>query len=688
MTPGATIDIKDNELIVCGNGGKIESSNTDPIIKSSGKYIFFAGSPVLEGGTVVESSSDIVIEEDFKGTLSGNIKLTNSALHLYSASCYINIPEFTANGANSGFFAEVEEMVPSLVAKLGKVVSDRKFPVSSIQRGVVSVGGTEAHIHNFVETKVVGTCMTPARLDRVCDDCGYALSGEILEGEYGDCDASRLVYHEFVSPKDFDFGNIEYWECPDCGKRYTSADSSDLLCDNVLLLPLRYGEAMDLLNNANQAIYVDGNLNEVVISSIIFTSLAIIANLGFSLPSLIKSSATKWAELESKLNMIKKSVDLVSQNLYNVAKDVENIPYRLRIMDRYDNMALLKDITRSTFHKIDSVLAIDGMAGKEDVIRNYLFDWGNNELGSHNASPYDLTYGLMKEYSAIALGLNVPEMYGKYMDSMFLWEHQGYPLRQMVMAQDVSIVGLAYCLTALYNNDVRQYSSETTRTEFEKVLANAFKAYKSAMETNLGTMIQRDTLYRRLVRNFDITYDRTVPDAYGFRGWFENNRDSQFPRNNFNRVAEFYCDKILFDMEIEGRNPMKSEHARFIYDAYNVGRKSSDMVSIYRLLADSAKFISCPAVRDPALLFTYREDGFSHENKDSAIPTYRIFHWESYKGSKNNDYFGVYSCLDDDATKHNRNILFHCNIAIDDGKITNLGPNEKQWNMTTIYESE
>lgn len=266
----------------------------------------------------------------------------------------------------------------------------------------------------------------------------------------------------------------------------------------------------------------------------------------------------------------------------------------------------------------------------------------------------------------------------------YMWEHEGYNFRYQSMARDVMLSSISYLMACHYVSSVKEYRDENLRARELQTMKDDYKVYTDAVKAELDRIKDRDAKYRRL-NTHKITFERCAK-SYDFYNWFETHRGRTFPRENQDGRAVDSCESILRDLGLDKDLGLTAQMAKEIYNYYN--RKNKTSVSIYTILRDSVGFYALASRFDPDIIFTKNDDGFGHENGDSAIPTYKIFHWESYRSSTGNDYFGIRSGLTDAANTQNYNIMLHCDInSRSSGVINRLGT-KTRWYWCTLVKVE
>ena len=295
----------------------------------------------------------------------------------------------------------------------------------------------------------------------------------------------------------------------------------------------------------------------------------------------------------------------------------------------------------------------------------------------------DLTQSLMQQYISTGLDANVPEMFENVANCSYMWEHDGYNFRYQAMARDLMLNSISYLMSAYYIASIKEYGSEDLRVRELEYLEDCYTDYSEAALAELDRIKSRDESVRRY--NPDGVTFQIAAKRIFFREWFESHRNLGFPRENQDGKSVTNCNRILSDVGISGKIAMTPDIASQVYSFYN--RNNVTPVSIYTILRDSVGFRNIPDF-DPGVLFVNRNEGFGHDDDDVAIPTYKIFHWESYRSHNDQDFFGIRSCLNNQARQENHNILYYCDISsYSSGTINSLGE-KTRWQWFTLLKAE
>lgn len=685
LEPGSSLTVSDNLLQLKGNGGGIKTSDGTPaIIAADSCLVALCDGLSIDADVAISAKNGQIVTFAFTGAVSGNMILDGSEFSLFDAQCRIHVPTLVVKGSNAAFHADTEEESPYYTVSVDSLASDLSYPVTSVRDNIVHVGNSKVHVHDMECVQVPGTCLLPGRIDMTCRKCGYQTS-KALES-YGHCLAENLVHHEAREATELVCGNIEFWECMLCGRIYADKDGKKELTDGALSIAEAFTLDNNILRGLDGVLDWDDEFDTTKVgpgTGIFLSILGLAGTIGFGVPSLVvEKDGEKWQQVNDKLDAIKAQLDLIDKKVDKILYEIQAIPCKTEINSRSKELEFLKTMTSNAFEVISDITKSSATEEeKTQKIKDVVNDWIKPTYKGDHAQ--DLTQAMINSYFARPTGMNYPEMYGVFVNGVSRWEHEGYNLRYQMMLNDLSVVGRAYALTGVYLQNFAEFSSEEMRDKQVKSLKESFGSYAKAVEDELNRIKERDGKYR-VYNPEHVTFDRTVK-SYDFHKWFENHRDSCFPRDNSDGKAVASCNQILADYGLN-HGYITGDQARSIYAMHN--RNNAEKVSIYKILADSVGFYNCPSKFDPDIIFTMKDGVFSHENNDSAIPVYKMWHWEAYRSRNDHDFFGIRTCLNKEANEENHNILYDCDInSRSSGKINKLGSMTK-WNWYTIVVAQ
>lgn len=619
---------------------------------------------------------------DFTGRFTGDVILDNVIMSVRSANSTFDIRELKVNGKNAMF----NVCAGSVIVAKAQAGNGGKLCANTAQ-ALTIVSGDQPHVHQFIETvEHEATCITPKVVKRCCSQCGYA--EHMHEGEaLGKCMATYLVH---VAPRlssSNQGGNVEYWECPFCGRQYSDAQGTAPLSGSPYLLATNYLEDEKLLHSLDDVFdwHKEFDFQSKAgggggaAAGVVLSVLGLIETLGLSIPGLVADDGPRWADINAKLDQIQTSLERIETKIDELAQKIDAVPYKMVVLDRNKKFNFLSTKSIPVFQLIDQYIKSND-ANKGERIVAVIKDWSGNQFEGTNVA--DLTQSLMQQYVKTGLNTNVPGMFESVANDLYLWEHMGYNFRYQAVVRDVMLTGISYLLSGNYISSVKEYNNEELRKADIERLKSDFKAYSNAVKAELDRFKDRNEKFRRY-NHAKVTFNIEAK-SYDFHKWFVDHKDYGFPRLNQGGKAVASCEKILKDLGLDKDLGLTTPMAKEIYEYFN--RNNKVKASIYTILRDSLGFKKVPDKFDPGLIFTNKTTGFDHENGDNAIPVYRMFHWEAYRSSNNSDYFGIRTCLNNSCSEENHNILFKCDInTYSGGKINKLGE-ETRWIWYTLVK--
>jgi len=266
----SVFDIGNNSILLKGDGGSIKANNTATFKGKNDDFLILSGNISLENINL-ETFAEIIEDEDFCGSVKGNILLSSAVIQVNSKYGWYDIGEFTINKrtditlpVHSGFYFNVEKAYKDAV-KIASVNGDDevKHPVqyesnlinpenfvsldSSITGGI--------HKHNFTEdvTKKITAqnCMSYSVSFYTCNDC------ETVSTKYEADGSHDIESVELQEVGENSYGIKAHYKCKTCNKLFldsegkNSADFSDMfiLSDHLTQEQLNDAELKSSLDN-------------------------------------------------------------------------------------------------------------------------------------------------------------------------------------------------------------------------------------------------------------------------------------------------------------------------------------------------------------------------------------------------------------------------------------------------------
>jgi len=698
LAPGRSIYIADNYVNLTGSGGGIKTTGSAPAVIATDGILYLTDDVNIDAENLFQSSSTIVAHQTFEGRLSGNVLMEKAPFMLYSSDCEISIPELKADGEGSGFFIYAYPAEKICLAAIGKVTSDQKYPVTSSVADIVRVSDGNLHVHNYTKTSEPSTCSLPARTHLVCSECGSGMYEYEDSDERGSCSASDLIYHEQAELSDYSLGNVEYWECPWCGRVYSDAEGKNELKQGVTIFPEALFTDRDLLTKYDDILNLYSDEKDAVDPGVFIGIAAMIETAVFSIPGLKDwingQNASSFATIIDKLDKISGTLEVINAKLTAILQAVKLVDQNLFISQREKDLVILnkrsEKFCKEALSKMK--LAIEATKAKQidtanarwREITNIAKDWENYD--GANWRPYEFTLRLLSEYTGIGIAKSVPEMYENLVNERFLWEHEGYNTRTQFIEYENSILDKATALSYLYLSLAKEYQYPGSREIELKTLKDTYKSYMDLRAKEKTYMKLRDSLYRVNVQD-NTVYEKTLKE-YDFAGWLKKHPTCRLPRNNDDGQAAKTLHKMESDLDMPSLDKfMNIEQAKVITDYYKHRKDTNSAFNLYDTLATKNGFKNCPKKYAPEIIF-FSQKGWEHQGGDEAQPRYEFFWWYCTRMHNNEDQFGIRSCLRENGEIMREKILENCDIdSHSKGNIQSLGK-VKEWKFRTIVNAK
>ena len=683
LNEGKCLNIGNNDAVLFGSGGGIEGNGV--IIKSSGEDLSFGDNIVIKGD--ISASSDVNFEQDFLGKFEGSLSLDGGVAYLGSEYADIHIINLSTKGNGSSIQIYNASKWGVLI---DNVDSDLQHPVCAMKEGLVEIkSGATPHVHKFNKSnKVEGDCCTRSHNIMSCPDCGYEYEEfPEDEGAYGPCNPATLRHEAALPATATEFGNIERWICPFCGKAYADKEGKTLLEDGGLLLPtgllLDY-DVQNYFGNALKDLFPQENIDPVTgtalaIAGIVLAVVGILETAGMSIPGLLPN--TKWADLNAKLDAMMLKLNEINGKLDAVISLINAKPAKDAINARYGKLSLLAAYTPMAFNNISNI--IKSSKTKEAKIQEIkdVVAWWANQQDKDGGKLGPITERLLHEYFDVAVygPTTIPKCNEVGANTVFLWEHDSYGFRELFNIKDLLITCCSAILDLIYISDIKEYPNQELReadfnrikNEIDGKKFDGKYGYIYELKRDQARMDSRKDKVRRLNLSFNIDFSNEIwwVDPYAwFLGNWENTTYCRLPRyTSCAEVSKKTCNTVknekMFGM------PFTKDMAKKIYNYYS--RNGKKDLDFKKVLVDSAKFTP---VKQPTYLYDYSRDDsyivtnnndeyFGHFENDNQYPYYNIFYWRSKKCLGTISWVGLRTCLDKHGDVIQKTILPNCGIS-------------------------
>jgi len=327
------------------------------------------------------------------------------------------------------------------------------------------------------------------------------------------CDAAQLVHHPAVQETKEKSGNIEYWECPHCGKVYSDPDGKQAIAGYVFTLPTRFLKDVSPLARLSlgRPQTKGGVVASVELAASIISLCAGIASLCVSVSSITQSvedvEAAYYA-LEEQSNRTEEEIALMQKYYAQIESGIDELMEKTTEMNAsLQTMNASMTELNSTLAEVDKTLMELCQAIKDlvdDVRANLIIDNRhlqrsalynpvetciaalsqnlNESMGKLNqAESMKDTLDVFREISDRQLSVinkwaldendrvadvmtlistfnsvsynyseNIPAFIEHYANHHFAWEHHADYFRKSYLLQDKYLMSLGYYLSQMY----------------------------------------------------------------------------------------------------------------------------------------------------------------------------------------------------------------------------------------------
>lgn len=631
------IELTNSFLTIYGRNGKLVSSDPAiPLIStrrsddSEDFSVKIDGRVELTAKELLDANSDIFVTPEFDGSLNGNVKLTNCALLIYSNNCTVQIPNLKADGV---------------------CPDGMKAAVYYVNEDEIGRNNADSHQHRYevIQTRDAD-CIRPQVITYRCAECGFINTVQTNDA-LAPCDPHNLIHMPAKAATYEEDGCIEHWVCPKCHKAYSDPDARNKLDGGPVIFAGRWisgnqdfrdiSRLMENPDNPSNGPFWMDVLNTVTgIAG--FGSGLITGILSLVLGPSSKDMSAEFQRVNEKLDAINTKLDGIKNDLARIMEAVKTVPDIVEYNNRLGKLSHLRAESAGVSKLINTILKDTSKDAQqqEKEISALVSDWSQSKY--YGADLDQLTRDLMRTFVERKYnGLNYPETLQNIMATICWWEHDGYNVRYMILANDMSAVSCAYLLSILYIKSVKEYASEDKREMDFKAIQEEYKAYVKAIDDEFKRIDDRNEKYRVYCHG-GLTFKRDVVIPDFWATVYKNPDDFVFPRLNQENKAAESCEKLLERVGLS-KGFMTTEMARELYQHYH-DQPGAQPTTVISILKDTVGFRNFPDVLCHVVTDTHA--GFDNTNGDSALPNYRMFHWEIYRGKTQSDRFGIRTAID------------------------------------------
>lgn len=605
----------------------------DVELKLSGEGNFECKSGALS------SESRIEVNEDFKGNISAPVTLDDAVMAVFSpkATAAISQLKFIDDGV---FTMEVVSEKPASVV-IDKLTASDDSEVCAIDgESVVIKEGGKVHVHNYkLVDDVPANCLNAGYKAYMCEDCGDDYV-EFKEGEIGKCIVEELIHHAAVEPTDSTSGNLEYWECPDCGATYSDAEGKKSIYP--IIFPDSYNLPLDVLFGCDDAL----EQQNIAYKEIIKKGLGLLVKLiGSKYEVTNEQLLEEMKKLSAQIEQLSQDVAKLRAAVDGLYKVVDNITLGRALSEYTGRIVSLQNTTLKYYQSYQNIMNKDLSLEDKNAEINELFKGFQNELGTARLDAELLT--LVKMYCENPTFervkyKNIPEAQEKFTQNIYLWESEGYLLRASITVTDFQRLSSSYFI-------INAYLNWTGLPQNKQQMANlktSLEKCDSTMEADLKRIDERDTKYRIYCGGKLgelVYYERQYFDlGTTIFDWFDKSKGNikkyYFPRAEKKReTAIASCEKILTDVGLAD-GFIENSHLTATYEKYKGRIENNTTGAVMEFIGFPEMPRLTPIIRYFLTERTgeacYNYGHYGKDNKDETLPHYKIFRWEKHAGRK------------------------------------------------------
>lgn len=487
LNNGSAITAKSSHIAMTGNGGLLKGNGT--IIKCDESALDFEGNLNINGDIDVKETVYCGFFEDYSGSFSGNVNLNGAYMYVESDKADLNIETLTTKNAALNV-AKAKSVNINNVAKDAK----DQFPVRSEVSGVVTVkSGAEVHVHKYGAGEPF-SCADPTVMVKYCTDCDhFELYIDENNTKLAACKAEMLEHVAAVPATATEWGNIEYWECHECGKFYADAEAKQELDPSAIMVePKTILDLDDFINPFEAQTRLA--INPETIGKAV-EGITKAAEIVTSITSFLNGDPDEETVMQEKIAEMDKKLDQILEDL----KDIKGQINKLTDVVKAEVAGAELRVRMSTLEDLETALsnfrllhqAIDNYGLESDEVLEILHEWntGNND------QRYLTTQKLAKDYApkdATLSGVN--QMWEAVLKTQVMFEHEGYGPRMTSLIHDAYIIQYSAAMAALYIG-IAKPSSETILANDLDNLEKSLDRYQKGLQAAYDNMSDRSGKY-------------------------------------------------------------------------------------------------------------------------------------------------------------------------------------------------
>lgn len=486
LNAGKAITANSSFVAMTGTGGTLKGNGT--VIKCDESALDIEGNLNITGDINAKETVYCGFFEDYSGSFTGNVNLDDAYMYVESDKAMLNIETLTTK--NSGLNVAQAKSV-----NINSVANDAKnqFPVTSNVSGVVTVkSGAEVHVHKYGAGEPF-SCADPSVMVKSCTECDhFEIYMDENNTKLAACKVELLEHVAAVAPTATEWGNVEYWECHECGKYYADAQAKQALDPSTIMVePKTILDLDDFINpfEAQTRLAINKETIEKAVEGVtkaveIVTSISNFLNGEPDEETLMQE---KIAAMDAKLDQI---LDDLSDIKGQINKLTDVVKAEIAGAQLNVRMSSLEDLETalSKFKLLHQV--IDNYGIDSDEVLEILDEWNTG-----NTQRYLTTQQLAKDYApkdATLSGVN--KMWEAVLKTQVQFEHEGYGPRMTSLIHDAYIIQYSAVMAALYIGFAKPSSEIVIADDLEN-LQESLDRYKKGLQAAYDNMSDRSGKY-------------------------------------------------------------------------------------------------------------------------------------------------------------------------------------------------
>ena len=623
-----SIDACLSGLYVKGNGGRITSRSASlPAFKAEGDFLYFMDKLTVEAPFALESSADVYFD-DFQGRFEGNMTITSALVTVLPSKGHIHIPELNIEGEDvedACFWVQTESA--ERIVSIDKLSSALPYPVCTDVDGAVSIeSGGEVHVHHFAAAvEYPSDCIHEAWEEHSCSECG-AVKRNRLSTELGTCPTEKLVHYAASEAKPPLCGNIEYWECPLCHKRYTDPGAENELTGSPVILAENYLVPDSLLHPIDDWHWQDdasatkaGKFNVFTTSFGLFLSSW---GTGLSIYSLQDNGTTrKLTDFLEKIDNLQQEVDMIHDCMVNFYRSIKVQNYTEELVKQEKGVY---ELFNESFVRLQEMEKLGNDTAK---ILTVVKRWADGPLGSkQNFNNLQTLLNRIKKFTTN--GRPMIETLYEATSLCRVWEHECYDFIYQELTTELVCLMPALMMAGYYMENIDDDSDYVKENDFKELTDNFLYLYNTLTAAK-EIMKERDKMrvymfYDDQLGHGTRAYSKDCPSCMLNMQWMLASKD--FSVKNQDK-ATHALDGLWQNMT-SGKSCITWDEARNIMD-FDKHPNHPD-ISMEEYLVNELGFRSAEGYPFTLLEFFCDHPVAYRMDANGEDWYYRIFHWTSH----------------------------------------------------------